>query len=102
MMLQLHFDSIQARDAFMDEPAPEGVSRYVEACDSTDGGLQLFLVVLNLTREVSVGIISAWLYDRMIKGKLKTVSYKRGEIRCDEGEIRKVIEEHITGSNGDG
>lgn len=85
----------------MDEPAPEGASRYREASDAAAGDIPLFIVALNLTREASVGIVSAWLYDKMKNGHLKTVSYGHEEIRCDEGEIRKVIEEHILGSSSD-
>ena len=85
----------------MDEPAPEGASRYREASDAAAGDIPLFIVALNLTREASVGIVSAWLYDKMKSGHLKTISCDRKEIHCDEGEIRKVLEEHILGTNGD-
>jgi len=74
---------------------------YSEASDSTVGDIQLFIVALNLTREASVGIVSAWLYDKMKNGHLKTVSYGCEAIHCDEVEIRKVLEEHILGSKGD-
>ena len=94
MTFELHFDSIEARDEFLANSFPDGVSYSIDALNSGDGDYHTFVVFLDIARDVGVGLVSAWLYDK-IKHKPAKIEYRRKEIHCKEGEIRRVIEEHL-------
>lgn len=51
--------------------------------------------ILTITRDIGVGIVSAWLYDKL-KNKKATLRIDRTIVEIDKGEISRVIQEKIT------
>ena len=98
MTFVIQFDSLKAQEEFEKQPAPKGVSQLVNFSGSEVR--DTFTIVLQLAREVGVGLVSAWLYDKL-KQKPAKIFYHRKEIRCEQGEIRRVIEEHLKIGGGD-
>ena len=52
--------------------------------------------VLAVGRDVGIGLVSAWLYDKL-KGRATSVRINRVEVRLDKGEIERVVTEQIEG-----
>ena len=76
--------------------APNGVTVQVMALKPLSTGQdEILALFISLARDVSVGVFSAWLYDK-IKGKPAKIEYRRKQINCQQGEIRRVVEEHYT------
>jgi hypothetical protein len=76
--------------------APAGVRVQIVTLKPLSAGQSEILgLFISLARDVSVGVFSAWLYDK-IKGKPAKIEYRRKEIHCEQGEIRRVVEEHLT------
>jgi hypothetical protein len=92
MTFVIEFDSRKAQEEFEAQPKPKGVSLLINFSGSGDG--DIFTVTLNLARDVGVGLVSAWLYDKL-KRKSAKIIYRRKEVRCEQGEIRRVIEENL-------
>ena len=61
-------------------------------------------VVLSLGRDVTVGIVAAYLYDKLKgrKDKIQSMTINRREVHLEKGEITKVIEEEIKGEQDEG
>jgi hypothetical protein len=51
--------------------------------------------LLQLGGDVGTGLIAAYLYDKLTKGRATKLRIDRTEVEIDEGEITRVIEEHI-------
>ncbi len=49
-------------------------------------------LIITLSRDVAVGVFSAWLYDK-IKGKGCRVEYRKKEVQQEVHIIQRVIEE---------
>src|ERR1039457_2725357 len=88
MTLVIQFDSRKTQEEFEAQPTPKGVSYLINFSGSGDD--DIFTVTLELARDVGVGLVSAWLYDKL-KRKSAKIIYRRKEIRCEQGEIRRVI-----------
>jgi hypothetical protein len=59
----------------------------------TDGIPQTFYFVLNITRDIGVGLASAWLYDKL-KNRNVRLKINRTVVEIDQGEIKKMIDEN--------
>jgi hypothetical protein len=54
------------------------------------------LIIISTALSIPAGVLSAWLYDQL-KGKKRTkITMKRRQIDCEDGELRRLIEEEMT------
>jgi hypothetical protein len=70
-------------------------TRHFFSTDASD----VAVYVLTFARDVAVGVIATRLYELIKKhsaGKSEKMTIDRKTILIDEGQIKKVIEEHIT------
>jgi hypothetical protein len=51
-------------------------------------------LVLSIPLGVTASLIAAWLYDRL-NGRAERLRIDRTEVTIEEGEIRRVVHEHI-------
>lgn len=51
--------------------------------------------VLHLSDGVGTGLIAAYLYDKLRKGRATKLRIDRTEVEIHKGEITRVLEEHI-------
>lgn len=51
--------------------------------------------ILTIAKDIGVGIVSAWLYDKL-KNKKATLRIDRTVVEIDKGEITRIIREKIT------
>jgi hypothetical protein len=58
------------------------------------GAHETLTLLLHFGRDISVGVIGSWLYDKL-KHRAITVRIDRVEVQIEEGEIRRVLAEHI-------
>src|SRR5690348_827031 len=58
------------------------------------GAHEVITLVLRAGGDVGVGLLSAWLYDKL-KGRAKSLRINRRVVEIEEGLIRRVIEEHV-------
>jgi hypothetical protein len=63
---------------------------------SIDSPEALLEVIVETARDVEIGLLSAWLYDKVrpTKGRVR-VQINSVEVLCEEGEIWRVITEQI-------
>jgi hypothetical protein len=54
----------------------------------------IFHFILVYARDVSAGVLGAYLYDKL-KGKATALLIDRQEVQIDKGEITRIITEHI-------
>lgn len=53
-------------------------------------------ILISTALSVPAGVLAAWLYDQL-KGKKRTkITMKRRQIDCEDGELRRLIEEEMT------
>jgi predicted transcriptional regulator len=50
---------------------------------------------LHVGDEVGAGLIAAYLYDKLKKGRATKLRIDRTEVEIDKGEIARVLSEHI-------
>jgi hypothetical protein len=58
------------------------------------GAPQFIRFVLSCGKDVIVGVLSGYLYDKL-KGRATVLRVDRQEIQIDKGEITRIITEHI-------
>ncbi len=58
-------------------------------------GVAIEIVTHPLVKDVFVGIISAWLYDKFVKSGSNKITINRIETDITKGNITKIIEETI-------
>lgn len=51
--------------------------------------------LLHVGDEVGAGLIAAYLYDKLKKGRATRLRIDRTEVEIDKGEITRVLSEHI-------
>jgi len=59
-----------------------------------EGIPETIVFILNLTTDIGIGIVSAWLYDKL-KNKKATLRIDRTIVEIDKGEISRIIHEKI-------
>lgn len=78
--------------------APEGVTvnvRPVIASRSLDSQ-ELAVAVVSVAAGVPVSLLANWLFEKLKKGKEHTkIRIRRKEIRCEKGEIVRILEEEM-------
>lgn len=52
-------------------------------------------ILITFTVDVSVGLLAAWLYDKLKNYRSQDIRIDRKEIEINEGEIRRIIIEKI-------
>jgi len=52
-------------------------------------------VVVQLGREVAVGLFATWLYDKLKGGRARRLRVDRMQVEITEGEIKRVLLERI-------
>ena len=52
------------------------------------------IIVLEIIKDLAIGVISAWLYEK-IKGRAVTLRIEKTEIEIDKGEIERILLEKI-------
>ena len=73
MTITLEFATIEARDAFLHETPPEGLSFYIESANE-DILITTFTVLADLVRAFAPGIIARWIYDCAVKHEAKRIA----------------------------
>lgn len=53
------------------------------------------IIIIELSRDVSVGAFVHWLFGKFEKKPPKTTTIRRREVTWDKGEITRVIEEEF-------
>ena len=58
------------------------------------GAHETLVVLLHVGRDTALGVLSAWLYDKL-KGRTRKLTINRIEVIVEQSEIRRVLAEHI-------
>ena len=75
------------------------VSQVVRLQESADYVPTILGVVLSIPADVAVGLIASWIV-RTFRGKAKAIVVDRTIIELDEGEIARIIHEHVRAEDG--
>lgn len=89
----------------MKDDPPKGVSVVVPPIvrmRESYGGEDLIRITLTVAKDVGVGIVSAWLYDKFKSGRSPTIRINRREIEVENDKIARIIDECITESDRKG
>ena len=74
MTIAIEFSSIEARDAFLQESPPAGLSFNVEAANESGGIAATFILFLDIAKHVPAALVAHWLYDNFKKHPAKRVT----------------------------
>ncbi len=90
MTIAIEFDTIEARDAFLRESPPEGLSFYIEAAN--EGGIvtTVFTLFADIAKHVPAILVAHWIFERLKKHPAKRVTVD-GQEPVDEAEFERFI-----------
>jgi hypothetical protein len=79
------------------QDVPGGVSISISPFEERRGvdTATVIQIVVEISKDITIGIVSAWLYDKLKKSPSTKLEYNRREIQITEGEISKIIEESL-------
>ncbi|HEX9972440.1 MAG TPA: hypothetical protein VGD14_10255 [bacterium] len=82
----------------LEQDAPPGISVHAMLKPKTRsfGFEGVIPILVQCAADVGIGLLSAWLYDKLKKGNSKTVIISRQEIEITPDAITKFISEKIT------
>lgn len=83
-------------DEWKEKVFKEGVSaKYEGSIERLAEGLpEILIITLEILKDISIGIVSAWLYDK-IGGRAVSLKINKTEVEIDHGEIQRIITEEI-------